>query len=59
MLLYAAEGLAPGAAQPEDDERISSRRFSRKQLERMMLRGTLRDSKSIAGILYYRFLRHR
>ncbi len=53
MLVYAAEGLTAGPAQPESDERITSRRFSPRQLERMMRRGALRDAKSIAGILYY------
>lgn len=52
MLTYVASGLAPGAAQPEADERITARRFSLKQLEGMMARGTLCDSKSIAAILY-------
>jgi ADP-ribose pyrophosphatase len=58
MLLYAAEGLTSGPPQQEADERIQSRRFTAKQIERMMRRGTLCDSKSIAGILYYaRFVR--
>ena len=58
MWIYLAAGLRAGAAQPDDDERIVCRRFSLAQLERMMRRGTLRDAKSIAGILYYaRFIR--
>jgi len=58
MWIFAAEGLTEGAAQPEDDERITPRIFTLKQAERMIERGTLRDAKSICAILYYlRFLR--
>ncbi len=53
MLVYLAEGLAPGAARPEADERLLVRRFSLREVEAMMRRGTLRDAKSIATILYY------
>jgi ADP-ribose pyrophosphatase len=57
MFILLAEGLTAGVAQPEDDEKIVSRAYSRKQLEEMIRRGKLRDAKSIAGILYYlRFL---
>ena len=60
MLLYAAEGLRPGRARPEADERISARRFSLAELHRWIRTGKLRDAKSIAGILYYaRFVRRR
>ncbi len=60
MVIYAAEGLQTGHARPEADERITARAFSLPALERMMRRGTLRDAKSIAGILYYaRFARRR
>lgn len=60
MIVYAATGLTPGPAHPEDDEKITARPFTVRQLERMMRRGTLRDSKSIAGILFYqRFLAKR
>jgi ADP-ribose pyrophosphatase len=58
MWIFAAEGLTEGAAQPEDDERITPRIFTLKQAEKMIERGTLRDAKSICAILYYmRFLR--
>ncbi len=56
MLVYLAVGLWPGAARPESDERITARRFSARQLERMIRRGTLRDAKSIVGILHYLYL---
>jgi ADP-ribose diphosphatase len=59
MWIFAAEGLTAGAAQPEEDEKITSRIFSLKQAESMIERGTLRDAKSICGLLYYmRFRKH-
>jgi len=58
MWIFAAEGLTEGAAQPEEDERITPRIFTLKQAEKMIERGTLRDAKSICAILYYlRFVR--
>ena len=53
MWIFAAEGLTKGAAQPEEDERITPRIFTLKQAEKMIERGTLRDAKSVCGILYY------
>jgi ADP-ribose pyrophosphatase len=58
MWIFAAEGLTEGAAQPEEDERITPRIFTMKQAEKMIERGTLRDAKSICAILYYlRFIK--
>ena len=60
MIVFAATGLTAGRARPESDERITSRAFTLRLLERMIRRGTLRDAKSIAGLLYYsRFFRSR
>jgi ADP-ribose pyrophosphatase len=53
MFLLLAEGLTPGKAEPEEDEKIISRAYSHKQLEEMIRKGKLRDAKTIAGILYY------
>jgi ADP-ribose pyrophosphatase len=53
MWIFAAEGLVEGAAQPEEDERITPRIFSLKQVDAMIRGGGLRDAKSIAGLLYY------
>jgi ADP-ribose pyrophosphatase len=53
MWIFAAEGLTEGAAQPEEDERITPRIFTMKQAEKMIERGTLRDAKSVCAILYY------
>lgn len=58
MWIFAAEGLREGKAQPEGDEKITPRMFTWKEAEKMIDRGTLRDAKSICGILYYmRFLK--
>lgn len=60
MVVFTAQGLAKGAAHPEDDERISSRAFTLRELERWIRTGKLHDAKSLAGILYYaRFGRSR
>lgn len=53
MLVYAAEGLQAGVANPEADEKIESKSFSLREVEAMMRAGRLRDAKSIAGILFY------
>lgn len=53
MWIFAAEGLTRGAAQPEEDEKITSRIFTLPQALKMIERGTLRDAKSICGVLYY------
>jgi ADP-ribose pyrophosphatase len=57
MFLLIAEGLTAGEAEPEEDEKIISHGYKRKELEKMIRTGKLHDAKSIAGILYYfRFL---
>ena len=53
MWIFAAEGLTEGAAQPEEDEKITPRIFTLKQVDAMIERGTLCDAKSICGLLYY------
>jgi ADP-ribose pyrophosphatase len=58
MWVFAATGLQRGRAQPEEDERITSRKFSLAALEKMIRRGSLHDGKSVAAILFYsRFLK--
>jgi len=57
MYILLAEGLTAGEAEPEEDEKITARAYTRVELESMIRRGQLRDAKSIAGLLYYfRFL---
>jgi ADP-ribose pyrophosphatase len=53
MWIFAAEGLVEGTAQPEEDEKITPKIFTLKQIDRMIANGQLRDAKSICGLLYY------
>lgn len=53
MYILLAQELTSGDARPEEDEKITSRAFSRSQLRRMIRHGKLRDAKTIAGLLYY------
>jgi ADP-ribose pyrophosphatase len=52
MSIYLARGLRAGIAQPEEDEKIALRFFPLSRAERMARRGTIRDAKTIAGILW-------
>jgi ADP-ribose pyrophosphatase len=53
MMIFLAEGLTKGEAHPEEDEKITQRIFTLQEAERWIRRGKIRDSKSVAGILYY------
>lgn len=53
MYILLAEKLTAGEAQPEEDERITTKAFEPAALERMIEKNVLRDAKSIAGLLYY------
>ena len=53
MYILLAEGLTPGQARPEDDEKITAKAFSHAQIESMIRTGKLRDAKTIVGVLYY------
>jgi ADP-ribose pyrophosphatase len=60
MFILLAEGLSEGIAQPEEDEKIESRAYERKELEQMIQKRVIRDGKTIAGLMYYfRFLVHQ
>jgi ADP-ribose pyrophosphatase len=60
MWILLAEGLTPGQARPEDDEKITARAFSPAQCENSIESGKIRDAKTIAGLLYFfRFLAKR
>jgi ADP-ribose pyrophosphatase len=57
MYILLAEDLTAGQAEPEEDEKITSKAFTYGELEQMIRRNKIRDAKSVAGILYYlRFL---
>jgi len=59
MSVYLATGLRPGQAQPEDDEIIYKRMVPLPTAVRMVLRGTIRDSKTISSILWLDHQRKR
>lgn len=52
MSVYLATGLRPGPAQPEADEVIYRRLVALPTAVRMVLRGTIRDAKTISSILW-------
>jgi len=57
MHILLAEGLTEGQATPEADEKITNRSFAQKELEQMIQQRTIRDGKTISGLLFYfRFL---
>jgi len=53
MEIFLAEGLTEGTAHPEEDEKIDRRIISLTEAERWIRSGTIKDAKSVAGILYY------
>jgi len=52
MWAFAATGLTPGPAQQEEDEQITSHRFSLAAAERMIRDGTIHDAKTIVTLLF-------
>lgn len=52
MTVFWARGLKPGQAQPEADEVIQQRLAPLSKAVRMVLRGTIRDAKTISGVLW-------
>jgi ADP-ribose pyrophosphatase len=57
MDIFLAEGLTKGKAEPEDDEKITQKVVTLREAEAWIRSGKIRDSKSVAGILFYsRFL---
>ena len=53
MDIFVAEGLTKGKARPEDDEKITQRIVTLREAMDWIRSGKIRDSKSVAGILYY------
>ncbi len=52
MSIYLARGLSPGAAQPEDDEVITLQFIPLRKAVAMVMKGTIQDAKTIAGVLW-------
>ena len=54
MTLFVATGLTQGAATPMEDERIETRWFTPREVERMIRAGKLQDAKTMLGFLLWR-----
>ena len=52
MAVYLATGLTAGQAKPEEDESIAHRFFPVSKVTNMILRGTIRDGKTIGAVLW-------
>ncbi len=52
MAIYLAEELTAGEAQPEEDEYIAKRFFPLTQAVGMVMKGIIRDAKTISSILW-------
>jgi len=52
MSVFLATGLRAGKAQPEADEIIHKRMIALPAAVRMVLRGTIRDAKTISSVLW-------
>ena len=57
MTIYVATGLTAGQAMPMEDERIASRWFTAKEIDKMILSGKLVDAKTILGYHVWRRFR--
>jgi ADP-ribose pyrophosphatase len=53
MFMLLAEGVTQGEAEPEADEKIEAKSFTRPALEKMLRTGIIRDAKTISSLLFY------
>jgi ADP-ribose pyrophosphatase len=53
MFVLLAEGVTQGEAEPEEDEKIEAKAFSRAELKKMLQNGVIRDGKTISSLLFY------
>jgi ADP-ribose pyrophosphatase len=53
MTVFLAQGLKPGIAQPESDERIEYRLVPLSEVVRQIMSGRVRDGKTIASVLWF------
>ena len=54
MTIYLATGLSAGEAKPMEDERIETRWFTHKEIEKMILSGQIKDAKTNIGFLRWK-----
>jgi len=52
MAVYLATGLRAGEAEPEEDEIIHTRMLPLPDVLKMVLKGTIRDAKTISSVLW-------
>lgn len=52
MAVYLATGLREGEAEPEEDEVIQKRMIPLPTVVKMVLKGTIRDAKTISSVLW-------
>lgn len=53
MTVFLAQGLTPGEAQPEDDEKIEFELIPISRVVKMIASGQIRDGKTIASVLWF------
>jgi ADP-ribose pyrophosphatase len=58
MAVYLATGLHAGEAEPEDDEVIYKRMLPLPTVVKMVMKGTIRDAKTIASVLWLDHVLH-
>ena len=58
MAVYLATGLRAGEAEPEDDEVIYKRMLPLPAVLKMVMKGTIRDAKTISSVLWLDHVLH-
>jgi ADP-ribose pyrophosphatase len=59
MMVYLAEGLQAGDAQPEEDEAIELRLVKLSEVLKMIEKGAILDGKTLSGVLLYDRIKRR
>lgn len=59
MLVFTAEGLVPGDARPEEDEKIEFRLVKLADVLQMIEKGAIQDGKTLSSVLLYARLQGR
>jgi ADP-ribose pyrophosphatase len=57
MMVFVAEGLKAGDAQPEEDEEIELRLVKLSEVLKMIKRGAIHDGKTLTSVLLYTWLK--
>ena len=54
MTIFLATGLAEGESKPMEDERIETRWFKAKELDKWIAEGKIHDAKTMVGFLTWK-----